>query len=91
MSHVWNSGTEADALSTAMRLLIHYAGDVHQPLHATSRVNSEFPAGDRGGNSFPLTSKDTAKNLHAVWDSIIYTGTGHPTLPIPDSEWNTLG
>lgn len=91
MSHVYNSGTEADALSTAMRFLIHYTGDVHQPLHATARVNTEFPAGDRGGNSFHLTSREGAKNLHAVWDSVIYSKTGHPTLPIPDSEWNTLG
>jgi hypothetical protein len=91
MSHVYNSGTEADALSTAVRLLIHYTGDVHQPLHATARVDDEFPAGDRGGNSFILTSREGAKNLHAVWDSVIYSGTGHPTLPIPDADWNTLG
>jgi len=91
MDHVYHDGTEADALSTAMRFLIHYTGDVHQPLHATARVNSEFPAGDRGGNSFHLTSREGAKNLHAVWDSVIYSGTGHPTLPIPDSDWNTLG
>jgi len=91
MSHVWHDGTEADALSSAMRFLIHYTGDVHQPLHATARVDDEFPAGDRGGNSFHLTSHDGAKNLHAVWDSVIYSETGHPTLPIPASDWNTLG
>jgi len=91
MSHVWNQGTEADGLSTAMRLMIHYIGDVHQPLHATARVDDEFPTGDRGGNSFSLASKDGAKNLHAVWDSVIYSETGHPTLPIPDSNWNKLG
>ena len=91
MSHVWKDGGEPEALSTAMRLLIHYTGDVHQPLHATARVDDEFPAGDRGGNSFTLTSHDGAKNLHAVWDSVIYADTGRPTLPIPDSAWNTLG
>lgn len=91
MSHVWNEGTEKDALSTAMRFLIHYTGDVHQPLHATARVDDEFPAGDRGGNSFTLASFDGAKNLHAVWDSVVYADTGRPTLPMPDSDWNNLG
>jgi hypothetical protein len=68
--------TEADGLSTAMRLLLHYAGDVHQPLHGTARVDDEFPAGDRGGNSFPLQPVDGAKNLHAAWDSVLYSEAG---------------
>lgn len=72
MSHGIKGHTEADGLSTAMRLLMHYTGDVHQPLHATSRLNNEYPAGDRGGNSFPVPSIDGAKNLHSVWDSVVY-------------------
>jgi len=76
MSHGIKGHTEADGLSTAMRLLMHYTGDIHQPLHATSRVDKEYPAGDRGGNSFPVPSIDGAKNLHSVWDSVIYTEAG---------------
>ena len=38
-----------------LRLFIHYVGDIHQPLHATSRYTSQYPEGDRGGNSFALT------------------------------------
>ena len=72
MSHGVKGHTEADGLSTAMRLLMHYTGDIHQPLHATSRVDKEYPAGDRGGNSFPVPSIDGAKNLHSVWDSVVY-------------------
>ena len=68
--------TEADGLSTAMRLLLHYAGDVHQPLHGTARVDNEFPARDRGGNSFPLQPVDGAKNLHSAWDSVLYSEAG---------------
>jgi hypothetical protein len=60
------------ALSYATRLLIHYVGDVHQPLHCVSRVNKDYPAGDRGGNSFPLPTHYSDKELHAVWDSAIY-------------------
>lgn len=45
----------------ALRWLIHAVGDVHQPLHTTSRH------GDRGGNGFELTGK--YGNLHAFWDA----------------------
>jgi hypothetical protein len=76
-SHVTN---EEDAKSYALRLLIHYVGDIHQPLHATSRVDDKYPAGDRGGNNFPIPSKQTAKNLHAVWDGVVYLFTSSPSL-----------
>ena len=74
--HGLKGHTEADGLSTAMRLLLHYAGDIHQPLHATSRVDHEYPKGDRGGNDVPLPSKVGAKNLHSVWDSVLYSQAG---------------
>ena len=41
---------ENDQKSFALRLVIHYVGDLHQPLHATAEVDSEYPEGDRGGN-----------------------------------------
>jgi hypothetical protein len=91
MSHGAKGHTEEDGLSTAMRLLIHYAGDIHQPLHATSRVDHEYPEGDRGGNSFPLPSKEGAKNLHAVWDSVIYEFVGHEKLPFTVATWKMNG
>ncbi|MGL5742868.1 MAG: S1/P1 nuclease [Legionella sp.] len=37
----------------ALRLLIHVVGDVHQPLHAITRVSTQLPKGDMGGNLFP--------------------------------------
>jgi hypothetical protein len=80
MSHGLKGHSEANGLSTAMRLMLHYAGDIHQPLHATSRVDSNYPKGDRGGNSFPVAPKDGVKNLHALWDSIIYEFVGYPKL-----------
>jgi hypothetical protein len=67
-----NYNNETRARSYALRLLIHYMGDVHQPLHALSRINPEFPAGDRGGNSFPLKNHYSIAELHAAWDSVIY-------------------
>jgi hypothetical protein len=47
---------ESDARSFALRLVIHYVGDLHQPLHTVSEVDYEYPAGDRGGNEEKLPS-----------------------------------
>jgi len=53
-----SSTTDLDAL----RFLVHFVGDVHQPLHAVSDA-------DLGGNCEPLTETyEKAKNLHALWD-----------------------
>jgi len=83
------------AKSLALRLLIHYIGDVHQPLHAESRVDDEFPDGDRGGNDFPLSSSDPAEdyslNLHSLWDEVIKEFKKSPDLPFDSDSWSTLG
>jgi hypothetical protein len=57
----------------ALAWILHLAGDVHQPLHASGRVTEEEPKGDQGGNLFSLTPKDAARkeNLHWYWDSIV--------------------
>lgn len=74
-----------------MRLLIHYVGDVHQPLHATSRVDHEYPQGDFGGNTVKLPSHDGVTELHALWDSVAYEFSGYPKLPFSASAWKTNG
>ncbi len=48
--------------------VLHLAGDVHQPLHATGRVTPTEPQGDRGGNLFELHGR---WNLHSFWDRIL--------------------
>lgn len=53
--------------------LLHLVGDVHQPLHATSRFTADAPNGDRGGNSVVLTT--SPKELHAVMDDVLGTGS----------------
>ena len=65
--------------AAALRYIIHFVGDIHQPLHCTTN-------GDRGGNCVPLTyfktkpkpntetnndADDYAPNLHGVWDKEI--------------------
>jgi hypothetical protein len=45
--------------------LEHLAGDVHQPLHLTSRFLRSQPKGDEGGN---LVFVGRGRNLHSLWD-----------------------
>lgn len=78
---------ESEARSFALRLVIHYVGDIHQPLHAVAEVDSTYPSGDRGGNDEKLPSRSGASNLHAVWDSVAYEYTGRPSLPLSSSDW----
>ncbi len=49
--------------ATALRYLIHFAGDLHQPLHTTTND-------DQGGNCTTVTLFEDPKpaNLHSVWD-----------------------
>ena len=49
--------------------LLHLVGDIHQPLHAATRVSQADPDGDAGGN---LVRLDCAKcELHFFWDDLL--------------------
>ena len=45
----------------ALKFVVHFVGDVHQPLHAGHRP-------DKGGNDFQINLRGEGTNLHAVWD-----------------------
>lgn len=47
--------------------LVHFVGDIHQPLHSTTVYDNDLPAGNVGGNTFPLDTK-AWRNLHSLWD-----------------------
>jgi len=51
--------------ATALRYLIHFAGDIQQPLHCSTAVWASNLDGDAGGNQFSIGSG----NLHAFWDA----------------------
>ena len=69
----------------ALKFVVHFVGDVHQPMHAGNRT-------DRGGNNFqvslrtPLEPEAYARknyvdgvmgtNLHSIWDYYILAGRG---------------
>jgi S1/P1 Nuclease/Metal binding domain of Ada len=47
-----------------LAFLIHFVGDIHQPLHAATDA-------DRGGNCVTVDSSTRAKDLHSAWDTTI--------------------
>jgi S1/P1 Nuclease len=64
------ASTQSDDLkSYDLVWLLHLIGDVHQPLHATTRVSSTEAKGDAGGNTVKLKG-DAASNLHSYWDDL---------------------
>jgi nuclease S1 len=68
----------AAARANALRFVIHFVGDLHQPLHCTTN-------NDRGANCVPVTyfgappklsernpaSEQYSPNLHSTWDSYL--------------------
>ncbi len=46
----------------ALRFMVHFVGDLHQPLHVGNGT-------DRGGNWCSVSWMSKLSNLHAVWDS----------------------
>jgi hypothetical protein len=64
----------------SLKRLIHWVGDIHQPLHAASHVAAKYPQGDRGGNAFKIDMPDAYNNLHSYWDSGLLQW---PYLPQP--------
>jgi len=47
---------------TALKYVVHFIGDIHQPLHAGF-------GDDQGGNSYQLQAFMRGSNLHSVWDT----------------------
>jgi hypothetical protein len=57
-----NPATPAAEQREALMFLVHFIGDMHQPLHCSND-------GDRGGNGVRVVFHDRQMNLHSVWDS----------------------
>lgn len=81
---------EDQGLSVAMRLLIHYIADIHQPLHGASRVNKKYSKGDRGGNNFGLPMEDGVRNLHSAYDSVLYQFSNDIQAPFSRGNWEQI-
>ena len=63
---------------TALRFVVHFVGDIHQPLHCTTR-------NDQGGNGVPvlyLGIYDPHVKLHQVWDDNLVTAARGDLEPV---------
>jgi S1/P1 Nuclease len=77
-----SAGASPQARAEALRYIIHFVGDLHQPLHTTTND-------DRGGNCVPVRFFDRAPeqtnaaredyrpNLHGIWDTDIIEHFAH--------------
>src|SRR5919205_333788 len=70
---VLRTSTDDKARAQALRFIIHFVGDIHQPLHCSTRVDSGHTQGDRGGNEFFVSvagtnGKVNKVKLHSYWD-----------------------
>lgn len=57
-----NRGLPAAERAQALNFVVHFVGDVHQPLHAGYLQ-------DRGANDYQVQFEGQGSNLHRVWDS----------------------
>lgn len=55
-------GRPDSARATALKFVVHFVGDLQQPLHAGERA-------DKGGNDVKVTFQGKLTNLHSLWDS----------------------
>jgi len=53
----------------ALKFLIHFVGDIHQPLHCADNH-------DRGGNEVKVILGRRSTSLHAVWDNDVVKALG---------------
>lgn len=59
-----HSDTPRDKRIEALKFLVHFVGDIHQPLHVSH-------ARDKGGNDIHVEFFNQPTNLHKLWDTMI--------------------
>jgi hypothetical protein len=74
----------------ALRFVIHFVADIHQPLHAADN-------GDRGGNDVHVRIRGTGidTSMHQLWDTRLVQGSGRDPImlaariarDIPPATW----
>jgi hypothetical protein len=92
-----DSNARQDERTEALKFLVHFVGDVHQPFHAIGEA--------AGGNEIAVTEFGSAEcgrqscNLHGAWDSGLIRHTGmardeyiaHLQKLISDEHWSASG
>lgn len=94
------TSSDLQAKAEALRFVIHFVGDIHQPLHCAVRVDANG-IGDQSGNRVFIQVADSGgrlrpDRLHGYWDAGLNTFEGSTTTTIaariekanPDQEPN---
>jgi hypothetical protein len=71
----------ADQRKEALMFVVHFIGDMHQPLHCSDNK-------DHGGNTVQVQYMDKPWNLHSLWDGamLAHIGTEEQLFPQWSSE-----
>jgi nuclease S1 len=71
-----DAGATPQQQREALMFLIHFIGDMHQPLHCSDN-------GDKGGNGVKVEFNGRQTDLHSIWDSgfLARMGTENTLLP----------
>lgn len=64
LTRVKDRGSDRSRRAEALKFLVHFVADLHQPLHAGD-------LGDQGGNAVPVVYSGRAGNLHSIWDTAL--------------------
>lgn len=59
-----NTRLPREQRAQALKFVVHFIGDIHQPLHAGNRD-------DHGGNDYQIRYDGRGTNLHKVWDGLV--------------------
>ncbi|KFY11726.1 hypothetical protein V492_04293 [Pseudogymnoascus sp. VKM F-4246] len=62
-SRLMDAGLDPYQRAIAAKFVVHFIGDIHQPLHTEGLL--------RGGNGIKVRFNGRNSNLHSVWDSAI--------------------
>lgn len=77
---VKNSNANQFERARFLAFLVHIVGDLHQPLHTTTRISAANPDGDRGGNLFKVRAiTGDLVTLHKFWDDGANSFTAEPS------------
>jgi hypothetical protein len=86
--HVLASPEEPEDLkSYDLVWLLHLVGDVHQPLHAATRVSASYPNGDENGRLVTVYLAGRRYDLRAFWNTIL---GGETSLSAAENLTNAL-
>jgi len=75
------SNADPELKSYDLVWLLHLVGDIHQPLHCTSRFTAGQTGGDSGGNGLkfcPSGSPTCDDSLHSFWDGLLGPNSASP-------------